>query len=212
MRRITNGRRHRVVGSYYSLKNGRGVSWESRVELHAFYQAEVDTAVKTYRAQPHTLEMICEGRKYFYTPDREDTLADGRIEIIEIKDLHDPSEDIAYSAKLELAQGIYQNLGWSFRIMERAEIEAEPRYRAVETVQSYRRTALTTLDIMAVQKIAGGRPITLGDLCEALGPPELGLRKSCAMAVRRIIAIELDRGLISQAVVQLLEEEARDHG
>ena len=49
MRHITNGRRHRLVGSYYSFKNGRSVAWESRVELRAFYHAEVDPDVTSYR-------------------------------------------------------------------------------------------------------------------------------------------------------------------
>jgi hypothetical protein len=211
MRRITNGRRHRPVGSYYSLKNGGGVPWESRVELRGYYHAEVDPLVVRYRAQPHTLEMLQEGRLRKYTPDREDQLEDGQIEILEIKDTYKPDVDDDYHMKLKMAERVYQSLGWRFRIVELAEIEAEPRFGAVEAVQAYRRTAVTTQDIVALADLRGKSPdLTLGDLCEALAPPTLGLHKACAMAVRRIVAIELDRGLISEAVVRLLQDWADD--
>lgn len=213
MRQITNGRRHRLVGSYYSLKNGGGVPWESRVELRGYYHAEVDPSVVRYRAQPHTLEMLQAGRLRKYTPDREDLLEGGQIEILEIKDAYKPDADDDYYLKLKMAERVYQSLGWRFRIVELAEIQAEPRFGAVETVQAYRRTALTTQDIAV---LAGLREksakITLGDLCEALTPAALALHKACAMAVRRIVAIELDRGLISEAAVQILQGWEAENG
>jgi TnsA endonuclease N terminal len=211
MRRITNGRRHRAVGSYYSMKNRKAVPWESRVELHGFHHAEVDPNVVSYRAQPHTLELLSGGRKCLYTPDREDRHANGRIEVVEIKDKHKPERDPEYARKLALARQVYGSLGWSFRIVERADLQAEPRYSAVETLQCYRRTAIWPQDIEVLAALAKrGAPITLGDLCEALGPPAVGMRKVCAMMVRRYVAIELDRGLIDEAIVQLLQEVARD--
>ena len=48
------------------------IPWESRVELRGYFHAEVDATVVSYRAQPHTLQMLYRGQRWTYTPDRED--------------------------------------------------------------------------------------------------------------------------------------------
>ena len=65
VRPITNGRRAKPVGRYYSIKNGRAVAWESRNELHALYHAEVFPSVLSYHVQPHTLQLVIDGVSRF---------------------------------------------------------------------------------------------------------------------------------------------------
>ncbi|WP_296597999.1 hypothetical protein [Phenylobacterium sp.] len=212
MRRITNGRRHRPVGHYYSQKNGFSVPWESRNELHGFYHAEVDANVVAYRAQPHTLRMGLHGVVSSYTPDRADRLSDGRTEIIEIKDAFKPERDPAYERKLHQASAIYRHLGWRFRIVERTDLEAAPRFKTIEEVQSYRRTAVTAQDVFVVSRLFHDSPErTLGEVIALFGNPVLGMAKAYAMTVRRILALDLTVPLNDAMPVRLLRAEGAAH-
>ena len=204
MRPIATGRRRRVVGSYYSFKCGHASPWESRNELHALYHAEVRFDVVKYRTQPHTLEMIYDGQKYMFTPDLELHLADGRVEIIEIKGEFDALADPDYSAKLEMAGEIYRSIGHSFRVMDRKELEAQPRFKAIEEIQNYRRTAITPGDTMVLSKVFKASDIvTIGDIKRAYGNAIVGMAKAYAMMVRRIIEIDITNGLGDQSTVRL---------
>ena len=197
MRTAADVSQKRSVGRYASKKNGRGQFHESQNELHAFYDAEVNTDVVRYRAQPHKLEFIIDGKRRFYTPDREDTLSNRRTEIIEVKDHYEAEKDPDYHTKLEIAGTIYAGLGWSFRVTERAEIEAQPRYKAIELIQSLRRTVVTQLDEDCVQRrLAGDETLPLVGNSGLWDSPVLGFAKMCALMVKRTISIDIDHGLV----------------
>lgn len=204
MRPIATGRRRRPVGCYYSFKCGYASPWESRNELHGLYHAEVRFDVVKYRAQPHTLEMIYEGRKCKLTPDLELVLSNGRVEIIEIKGDFDALADPDYSAKLEMARQVYGSIGQTFRVVDRKQLEAQPRFKAIEEIQNYRRTAITTGDMFLVSNLfKSGEPLTLADLKGAYGNAIVGMAKAYAMMVRRVIEIDITRGLNDNSPVRL---------
>jgi len=204
MRPIAAGRRRRAVGSYYSFKCGHASPWESRNELYGLYHAEVRFDVVNYRAQPHTLEMIHEGQRYKFTPDLELHLADGRIEIIEIKGEFDALVDPAYSQKLKMAGEMYRSIGQSFRMVDRQELEAQPRFKAIEEIQNYRRTAITPSDTMVLSKLFRASDIvTMGDIKRAYGNAIVGMAKAYAMMVRRIVEIDIANGLSDGSAVRL---------
>ena len=210
MRTAADVSQKRSVGRYASKKNGRGQFHESLNELHAFYGAEVNTDVISYRAQPHKLEMVFEGKRRFYTPDREDALSNRRTEIVEVKGSYNPDRDPDYHAKLEISRMVYEGLGWSFRMTDREEIEAQPRYRAIELIQSFRRTVVTQLDEDRVQRrLAGGEPLPLEEIRNLWDSPVLGFAKMCALMVKRTISIDLGEGLSDNAPVSLLPAWSR---
>ena len=205
MRTAADVSQKRSVGRYASKKNGRGQFHESLNELHAFYGAEVNTDVVRYRAQPHKLEFVIDGARRSYTPDREDTLSNRHTEIVEVKGRYDAEKDPDYHAKLEISQMVYAGLGWSFRVTERDEIEAQPRYRALELIQSLRRTVVTQLDEDWVQRrFAGDETLPLAKIRELWDSPVLGFAKMCALMVKRTISIDIDHGLSDAAPVRLL--------
>lgn len=211
MRPIATGRRHRPVGSYYSVKNGRALAWESRNELHAFYHAEVRTDVVGYLAQPHTWEMNVDGRKLKFTPDLELHLANGGTEIIEIKGVFDASADPDYSAKLDMVSLLCNRVGWAFRMVEREALEAQPRFKAIEEIQNYRRTAINTADILLMSSLFAAQDhVVLDDIKRAYPNAVVGMAKAYAMMVRRIIEIDLMHGLSGRSIVRLIDaREAR---
>lgn len=196
VRPIATGRRRRPVGCYYSFKCGQAFPWESRTELLGIYHAEVRFDVVDYRVQPHTLEMFHEGRKLRYTPDLEHRLSDGRTEIVEIKGEFDALADPNYTAKLGIARDVYAAAGQSFRVVDRKELEAQPRFKAIEEIQNYRRTAITPTDMFVVSNIFKGKGgVTLGDMKGIYGNPIVGMAKTYAMMVRRIVEIDITGGL-----------------
>ena len=191
-----HGRRNRSVGRYASVKSGRSLPWESRNELHDLMRAEVDHRVESSRVQPHTLRFIMDDQLRRYTPDREDLLVDGSIEIIEVKEDFDEQDDPDYSRKLRYAEAFYIGLGWKFLIRSRKEIEAQPSFAAVDEIQFYRRTIFTELEVAVVlQALTTGKAKTLGDILELLPDSPVGFAKVAAMVVRRVIRVELEAPL-----------------
>lgn len=205
IRQITNGRRSRPVGRYYSIKNGRAIPWESRNELHAFYHAEVSPSVVSYRAQPHTLHLVINGVSRFYTPDREEELATGQRHVVEVKDEFEAESDPDYGTKIEYARAVYRLSGKLFSIQERAQIEAQPLFDAVEAIQRFRRTAVTHQDIFVIREMfAGNEVLPLLTVRDAFKSVPLGFAKLSAMMVRRVLVLDLTHKLGPDTPVRIL--------
>jgi hypothetical protein len=182
------------------------VGWESRNELHALWRSEVDTDVVSYREQPHTMDMVLDGKLRRYTPDREDVLADGRIEIVEVKDTFEATKDPDYARKLAFAEDIYSGLpGWSFRIQDRAEIEASPSFATVENIQTHKRISFTLADVAMVRRAYSDAPTrTLGELRALFVNEVTGQAVLAAMMVARIVRIDLCTPMTGDSVVALV--------
>lgn len=108
IREVTTGRRGSRTGSYFSVKCGMAMPWESGNELRAIYEAEVRSDVVRYRMQPHTLQMGAGAAIHRYTPDIQLELSDGTAEIIEVKGQFDELADPVYAAKLKAARKVYR--------------------------------------------------------------------------------------------------------
>jgi hypothetical protein len=85
IRTIITGRRVITTGVYASRKAGRPLPYESMNERAFFLHCEVDTEVVDYHAQPFRLEFVIRGRKRAYIADCVRLMADGAIEVVEIK-------------------------------------------------------------------------------------------------------------------------------
>lgn len=207
MRPIGHGRQHKPVGIYYSVKSGRGLAWESRNELHDMWRAEVRADVVRSRVQPHTLSWTIDGQTLRYTPDREDILDGGRIQIIEVKNTYQAEKDPYYAAKLDFARSVYEGLGWAFHIHEKSEIEAQPQFDAIRTIQGYRRTAITTADLSTIRSLfSHSTHLKLKELQNSLPPEPRSFAAICAMVVHRILAIDLNRGLGPDTIVSFTSD------
>lgn len=204
MRPIMPGRQIKAIGRYPSEKCGCSYQYESSHELHGFWHAEVDTAVQHYRAQPHTLRIEAERDPVSYTPDREDVLACGTIRIIEIKGKFEPKRDPLYTQKLEWARAIYNSMGWRFDIVERAELEAQPKFKFVEAIQAYRRTSVTLSDIDLIRNLFEQQATLPFEKVQAVfASKPVGFAKVSAMIVRRLLSIDLAGGIIGQSPLAL---------
>lgn len=213
MRTIATGRRRRPVGCYYSIKNGCGVPYESRPELYGLYHAEVRPDVVAYFAQPHTWEIHTGSETLRMTPDLELHLSNGRVEVIEIKDVFDAHSDHRYTAKLEMVASLCARVGWSFKVVEKKDLDAQPLFDAIEAIQSYRRTAITVSDVQLISNLfMQADELSLQDIRRAYPTAITGLAKACAMAVRRVIKIDYAGGLNEHSRVRILERESPGRG
>lgn len=203
--RLSNGRRNRAVGRYASIKNGWSPPWESRFELKDMYRAEVDGTVLSYTTQPETLCWQSGSKSRRYTPDRIDYLADGSRRVIEIKGSYEAERDPDYAEKLAEVADVYNALGVQFQLRDRHLIEEEPTFSAVEEIQAYRRTVVTTTDVDEARRILNDGEQPLGSLLSNLSSPT-PRAVVFAMVVRRIVHINLTHGLRQDAVVAMLLE------
>lgn len=193
IRTIVTGRRVITTGVYASRKAGRPLPYESMNELAFFMHCEVDTEVVDYRAQPFRLEFVIDGRKRTYIVDCVRLMADGGIEVVEVKSDPRALQDTDYAKKLQAVRAICQQVGWCFRLVfMKALLKRTAFHRNVTNVQSRRMTDYTSADVFQVVEILGrSGDVALGELVQHLGVRALGLAKLQAMMVGRIVHIDL---------------------
>ncbi|MNS55785.1 hypothetical protein D3C72_886290 [compost metagenome] len=210
IRTIITGRRHVTTGVYVSRKAGRALPYESMNERTFFMHSEVDTEVVDYRAQPFRLEFILDGRKRTYTVDCVRLLADGLIELVEIKNDRRSLRDLDYASKLEAVQTICDRVGWGFRIVFKSSLfEPTHVYRNICDVQSWRLTEYTKTDVFEVaEQIHGAGPMPLARISEHLGDLVVVAAKLKAMMVGRVVRLDLSRPLNSDTSVSLLSPQS----
>ena len=195
-----NGRSTRARGLYFSVKSGRHLPYESHLELHDLWRAEVDVEVVRSWPQPFTLTYADGDRLRRYTPDRRDLRADGRTEIIEVKEA---AAEVGGLKADAVAQALSAR-GWSYRVVDRADIEREPVFSAIREVQRHRRTALEASDAIGVRSALASGALPLREVLDALGCGPQAWAKLCAMMVRGVLAIDLAAGLSPNCQVRAL--------
>lgn len=194
LRTIITGRRRTISGVFSSRKAGRGLAFESMNEHAFFHHSEVDTNVVDYLAQPFRFEFVIDGSLRTYIADCVRQLADGSIEVIEVKQDARALKDPDYALKLHWVGEICRVLGWSFRVVHGQRLrERTERNANIQTVQQCRFVQYSASDVFAVAgACARANWATLGMVAEALGDGRLGRAKAYAMMVGRIVDIDLE--------------------
>ena len=196
-----NGRQPKAVGLYFSVKSGRHLPYESTLELHDLWRAEVDSSVVRSLPQPFTLHLVRAGVLTRYTPDRMDEMADGSRLVVEVKDRLAPTgEQTRYDdvAALLAARGLV------FELRQRSQIQAQPTLDGVEAVQRHRRTQLDAAAAAYLRRRLQSGPAPLGELAAGAHGGPAGWALVCAAAVRRLVRIDLANGLQPDAAVELV--------
>lgn len=218
LRTIITGRRRITTGTYASRKAGRSLPYESMNERAFFMHSEVDANVVDYRAQPFRFEFVMEGRRRAYIVDCIRLLADGTIEIVEVKHDQRALQDPDYAEKLEAVRLICEQIGWRFRIvMKSALLEPEFAFRNVLEVQSWRFTAFDRADEFLATGLLRQSSMMLDDLASALGrrttgdlsnaSRALGKAKLMAMMVKRAVRIDLSKPIDSETRIELVVDQ-----
>lgn len=208
IRTIVTGRRVITTGVYASRKAGRPLPYESMNELAFFMHCEVDTEVADYRAQPFRLEFVIEGRKRTYIVDCVRLMANGGIEVVEVKSDPRALQDPDYAEKLQAVRTICEQVGWRFRLVfMKALTERPPLHRNVTDIQSRRMTDYTGADVFrVVEFVRRSGEVALGELAQHLGARALGFAKLKAMMVGRIVRIDLTQPIGDASRVVLVPD------
>lgn len=209
IKNLITGRKAHVTGIYTSRKAGQALEHESMNE-HAFFQhSEVDTSVVDYFSQPCRFEFVVDGVKRTYTPDCARLLANGRIEVVELKSDGRALRDPDYALKLRWVETICQATGWSFRVVHgrplRVRSVANLNVRAVQHNRFAKFGARETCVVQELLATRADGTEALGRLAELLGDPRTGRAQLCAMMVDRQISVDLSRPLSGDSPITSLD-------
>lgn len=207
IRSVITGRRAQVTGSYASRKAGRSQVFESMVERAFYMLCEVDTWVVDYRAQPFRFEFSLGGKWRTYIPDCVCLMADGSINVVELKSDFRDLKDQDYQTKLDCVRRLCGLLGWRFSLVRRRHLEkSKVLQRNVERVQQDRLTAFAEREIYRATGILAQGPACFGDVADAVQGTPAGMAVVHAMMVARILEIDLARPLNDDSPVRLLQQ------
>lgn len=207
IRSIVTGRRVMVTGFYNSRKAGRALPYEGMNELALLKCSEVDPRVVDYRSQPFRFEFVIRGLKRVYIADCVRLLADGTVEVIEVKGDARQLAVHGYAEKLQAVLEVCEGLGWRFRTITQKQLFKPAHVFAnVNEIQSRRMVRFSQVEayraVEALEQVGG--EATLGYLVEMLGntPRDLAITK--AMMVQRLIAIDISVPLSASSQVSLV--------
>lgn len=106
-RRLDRYSRVKPSIAFFSLKNGRMLYAESRLERDALYHLEFDISVMRYVTQPDTFAYQLNGADRVYTPDILVEYDGGRFEFIEVKP-EEKTKIEKFSAKFSLLHQLFE--------------------------------------------------------------------------------------------------------
>lgn len=115
-RQVVTGRRIWSTSIFPSRKCGAPIVCEGGNELLLATHCEIDPGVIGFATQALCFEVAVEGRWQKYHADFVRLLADGTIEVVEVKPNAQHLLKPGYQAKLEAVKEICRRLGWNFRL------------------------------------------------------------------------------------------------
>lgn len=156
-RTIRNAGIRRVVGEFYSHKNGRSVVWESLLERDALYDAEFDKEVVGYIPQPCQFTYFLDGRTAVYTPDMEVTLRDGSVAYREVKPDSKVDAPEAQS-KWNAIERVLARQGYAFEFVRASDIERGHRAHNLRLLYRYARWPDVELAVAELERHVSTAP------------------------------------------------------
>ncbi|PXA90884.1 hypothetical protein DMC47_27090 [Nostoc sp. 3335mG] len=203
----------RPVGSFPSVKTAITQPWDAIQQRNLIHISEADPQIIDYCTEPHRGECSTGVEDFIYFPDLIRLRVDGTIEVIEVKNsLDEVDRDPEYKRKLGYFGSIYEQLGWSFKIFDRSEIEREPRLSNARAISLDRATTVTTAHRMSLLEALqdGGGTIGFGEAVASLSEqanPECatGRARLHALIVKRFIEIDINKPITLFSPIRLAE-------
>lgn len=202
--RLIIDKRHKWnVGLVASVKMGGMVPWESRYERDKLLKLECDNTVAAFYAQPETIEYKIFGKTHRYTPDIRVELADGSVEIVEVKPQRfadHPSNVIAFEA----IEKVYEARGISFRVETEKHIYEKQNMTRIRENLRWRAFIPPYALAAHVSEIfsTGTPPSVLGDLEAMLDFNPEDRRKLISMAIRGYFTLPMDQKITEKSPVE----------
>ncbi|RII26339.1 MAG: heteromeric transposase endonuclease subunit TnsA [Geobacter sp.] len=116
-----------VTGYFPSIKNGRSIAYESKLERDFFLMLEFDRAVVGYEEQPFHILGTFDGKKFKYTPDCLVSYAAGQplliAEVKFLKELEEKADE--FRPKFDRAEDYARQNGMEFRVFTESDIRGD---------------------------------------------------------------------------------------
>lgn len=168
------------VGKFPSVKMGRSLHWESKLERDRFHQLEFERDVISFREQPFTVSFVLDGKRCKYTPDIEVKRLNG-IFIEEVK----PEEKLScpeLQARLAALAEVFEAQGAQFRVVTERTIRREPYLTNVNALLRYSRLIPTEMETELAIRVACSRQgVVLSDLFHEF--KQVGCRREAVFAM-----------------------------
>jgi hypothetical protein len=158
------------------------------------------------------IEELARGTPFWFSALRwfADRPFDARTLIIEVKDDKDPRRnDLDYQHKLNLAEEVYGRLGWSFAtVVKSSDLPKAEIAKGVHKVWLKALTAVTPLDVSRASDLIdrSGGCSSYAEVARVIGSGPLGKNKLAALHVRRVVRIDLSKGIRADSTVSLMND------
>ena len=159
-----------VVGKFPSLKLGRMVFFESRIERDQIYLMEYDPEVVFYEEQPLLIEYIAAGKRYKYFPDFKVITSSGQHLLLECKADNFVGTD-KNQRKIAAGKAWCATRNWEFRLITEQETRSGFRLKNVMFLWQFARHSIplnTKARIYAVMN--NHHALTLDELAMRVNP------------------------------------------
>lgn len=179
-----------VTGKYPSLKAGRMVQWESRLELDAFMLYDSQIEVRSLREQPAKITFRFNGEERVHYPDLyvETDQGSGFVEIKEDKEAADPY----VKARAEYLSAALTMQGYDYTLLTETEIRREPHLSNAKFLLRHGRRTLPLLEEEHWRRtLTEFGEVRWGAVQDGLMGPE-GIQNLCRLVLDGVLAIDLD--------------------
>jgi hypothetical protein len=133
-----------------------------------------------------------------------------RTLVVEAKTDDDPrNHDPEYGHKLNLAREVYGKIGWAFaKVVGSRDLPAGEVAKGVHRIWLRALTQVSAVDVASVSDFIAraGDVRSYCEVVEVLGGGPLGRSKLAALHVRRVVSINLTKGLSPDSAVRLLND------
>lgn len=156
--------RRRGSGDFPSLKLGRMVAYESRIERDYIYLLEFDPEVVSFEEQPIRIEYKIEKKTHRYTPDFHVIKTNGDHILIECKaeDFVDTEEN---QRKFVMAKEWCVSRNWEFKVLTGEEMRAGYRLQNIKRLWQFARYQIFPLTKARIYAaLSAEQPLTLSEL------------------------------------------------
>lgn len=187
----------------YRFREAHGL--EGRTEMLLDKHDEVVAYVADSRPQPFTIVADVDGVRRSATPDRARLLTNGTRQLVECKDSWSAFfHPKAYMQQLLTREGAHA-LGWDYVQIVPSSLGSRQFQANIDRIYACRGVHVPDRLAVLATQILGGGAMPLGEFTAKLHESEVnGFAITCAMMVRRIVEIELDKPLGHSSLVRIM--------
>ncbi|SOC20426.1 TnsA endonuclease N-terminal domain-containing protein [Thalassospira xiamenensis] len=205
-RRVVTRSKGRVVGHFYSHKNGKHLQWESQLERDCMRVLDILPDVEGFSEQPFALPYDFNGVEKTYYPDLLVTKAEAET-VIEVKPYAKSIIPEAVERFRHIECALHE-LGVSFEVWTEKEIRREPRWSNVILLMATCRRPRDMLSYDDLKAIfASEASLTVGELSLRLKSRE-ARGQALSFVSAGFLGVDLELPIKQDSQVWLLDRGA----